>query len=84
MRTSIKSLWKGMIPVRDVFVNRAIAKNEDLIVEVGRTAYVLTVEQLKHPRITTPIKDNFSSKMQKLLYYGIVKAKEEDKQPKLL
>ena len=83
MKTIIKSLWKGMIPVRDVFVSRALAKSEDLVVEVGRTAYILTPEQLRHPRMSVPIKDNFSEKMQKLCYYGIVMAKEESKQSKL-
>lgn len=84
MRTQIKGLWMGMIPVRDVFVNKAIRLKEDLIVEVGNERYVIKNELLKSPRIIKPVKDNFSSKMQKLLYYGIVKTEEEDKQLRLL
>ncbi len=83
MRTSIKQLWKGMIPVRDVIVNRALKENEDLIVEVGREAYIIKIDQLKNPRMAVPIRDNFSDKMQKLLYYGITKAAEDDKQQTL-
>jgi len=86
MKTSIKQLWKGMIPVRSVYVNPALKAKKDLSVYVKKEdkTYVLTFEQLKTPRGITPIRDDFSNKMQKLLYYGIVKAKEEDKQQKLL
>jgi hypothetical protein len=84
MRTSIKALWKGMIPVRDVIVRRAIRRKEDLIVDVGKESLVIKYDNLKAPRMEIPVRDNFSSNMQKLFYYTVVKAKEEEKQLKLL
>jgi hypothetical protein len=86
MKTQIKALWKGMIPVRDVYVNVALMKGEDLIVDVKKTkeSFVISNEQLKTPYIDRAVRDNFSPKMQRLLYYTVVKAKENDGQMKLL
>lgn len=83
MRTKVKSLWKGMIPVRDVFVNIAIMNKEDLIVDVGKESFVIRYDDLLSPRIVRPVRDNFSSKMQKLLYYGVAKTTDNDEQLKL-
>ena len=86
MKTQIKALWNGMIPVRDVYVNVALMKGEDLIVDVKKTkeSFIITNNRLKSPYIDKPVRDNFSPKMQRLLYYTVVKSKENDGQQKLL
>lgn len=86
MKTSIKSTWQGLIPVRDVFVNRALNANEPLEVSCKGEVFVLTIEQMRNPVMKKEVKDYFSGAMQKLLYYG--KPKKENvltnQQPTLL
>ena len=84
MRTKVKALWKGMIPVRDVFVNVAIMKKEDLIVDVGKESFVIKYDDLLSPKIDRPVRDNFGGPDQKLLYYGVEKTTDNDEQLKML
>lgn len=86
MKTQIKQLWKGMIPVRDVYVNVALMKDEDLVVDVQKTkeSFIISKDQLKTPYAVRPVRDNFSVNMQNLCYYTIVKLQENDNQQKLI
>lgn len=86
MKTHIKDKWQGMIPVRDVYVNVALMKNEDLVVEVDKTkeSFIISKEQLKTPYAVKPVRDNFSVKTQNLCYYLATKLQENNNQLKLL
>lgn len=72
-----------MVPVRSVYVNRALKSKEDLIVESEGEKYIIKNADLKHPRISKDVKDFFSSKVQKLNYYTAIKYAGEEKQQKL-
>lgn len=86
MKTNIKSLWKGMIPVRDKYARVALMKQEDLVVhcEDEDKNYVIPLGMLKTPHSIKKVPDNFSDEMQELLYYRLTSVKEEVPQTKLL
>lgn len=86
MKTHIKSLWKGMIPVRDKYARVALIKQEDLVVfvEDEDKNYVIPLDMLKTPHSIKKVPDNFSDEMQELLYYRLTSVKEEVPQKKLL
>lgn len=76
----IKGLWKGMIPLRDKYVDPAIANGEEIGVIVDDKKYKLTTEQLKNPFTHIIVPDKFSTKPQKLYYYKQVPKKVENEE----
>ena len=84
MKTTVKSMWNGMMPVRDVFVNPAIEKGEPLEVLCEGKVYIFSVEQLKTPHMKKPVKDKFSPATHQLCYFRIPKTQDNKSQQKLL
>lgn len=81
----IKSLWKGMIPLRDKYVNKALRGKQNIRIISKEGQYILNEEQLKNPRTYIEVPDKFSPKIQKLYYFSIpTTIKENYQQMKLL
>lgn len=76
MKTTIRGTWNGLLPVRDVFVKRALNANEPLEITYKTKKWVIPVEQLRYPVMKKPVQDYIRGGMQTLMYYSPAKPQD--------
>ncbi|MFW6173503.1 MAG: hypothetical protein ACOC5T_07155 [Elusimicrobiota bacterium] len=85
--TRVKTIWNGMVAIRDKYVKEALKKKEDLEIIHENENMIIEWNQIEKRihSISKPIPDKFSNAIHKLIYFHWIPFKEtEDEKLKRL
>lgn len=79
MKTQVRKLWNGMLPVRSKFVDEALAKKQNLDVLCEGKWYTLTPELLSNPHTKIKVADYYKKDQYHwLCYYKVPKVEQPE------
>jgi len=69
--TDVKTIWNGMVAIRDKYVKKALKEKRDLEIKHQRERMIIPYGEIKERihSVSKPVPDKFSDKMHKLIYF---------------